>query len=105
MEPQTRPKTTAEVRIYDFNFEAQPEIVNGGAITAVIELSATPTSPPLTIGTPVIDVVGHRVQVQLSGGTSPTRYKLKCIVQLDSGPLRLEMAGVLSVFDFADPNP
>ena len=102
MEPETIPKTAAEVRIYDFNFSAQPEIENGDVITSVDELSATPSG--LTIGTPMIGWDGKRVQAQLSGGTNGTRYLLKCRVVLTGGVKKLEMSGVLSVVDFVLPS-
>lgn len=104
MEPETQEKTVAEVRVYEFNFEAQPEIRNGSVITSVESITVTP-SGELILGTPAIDVAGKKVQVQLSAGVFATsRYLLICIVGLDSGPKRLEMSGVLSMIEFALPS-
>jgi hypothetical protein len=98
----TQAKTVAEVRVYEFNFERQPEIRDSAEmITNVISLTCDPSG--LTIGTPAIATDGKRVQVELSGGTLGTRYLMKMLVELDGGPKRLEMPGVLSVIGFTAP--
>lgn len=104
MEPETQAKTAAEVRVYEFNFSAQPEIRNGAIITSVEAFTVTPPGE-LLFGTPTTDGAGQKVQVQLSAGLLATgRYLLKCIVALDAGPKRLEMSGVLSIIEFALPS-
>lgn len=102
MEPATMTKRPTEVRVYEFNFSKQKEITTGAVITSIVSLASTPSG--LTVGTPAIGTDDVRVQVQLSGGTSGARYLLKCLVELDGGPKRLEMSGVCAVQDVTLPS-
>lgn len=101
MEPETLPKTAAEVRVYEFDFSAQPEIrVGEQTITSVESITVTP-SGELTLGSASIS--GALVQVQISGGVAGTRYLLKVLVHLSGGG-KIEMGAVLSIIAFAKPD-
>ena len=77
---RTSRKRTAEIRDWNFDFSQEPEILAGATISSA---TVTTTGTGLTIGPAVLS--GPTVQVQLSVGTTKTRYPLKCEATLSTG--------------------
>ena len=73
-------KRTAEIRDWNFDFSQEPEILAGATISSA---TVTTTGTALTIGPAVIS--GGTVQVQLTAGTTKTRYPMKCAATLSTG--------------------
>lgn len=97
---KTLPKTTAEIRIYEFPFGMQPEFDAGATIDSIDVIAVTP-SGQLTIGSPTI--VGSSVFLTISGGVNGTRYFIDLKANLNTGA-KLEASGVLSIVDPVIPS-
>lgn len=107
---QVQKKRPEEVRLYDFDFAAQQEIVNGDSITDVLSITvstAVGTSvTALAVGSPTI--TGDKVFFPVEAGTEGVVYRLDIQVKLDriaygSQHVILKESGLLEVFNEDNP--
>lgn len=80
---QTLTKDYEESLQFAFDFSEKEEIQSGDSIASVTSLTATPTG--LTLADEDIDEIAHQVRVTISGGTSSTRYVLRCKILTTNG--------------------
>lgn len=90
--PQLPDKQPAESRLFDFDFAQK--LASGETISTVVSAVAAPSG--LTVG--ATSIVGSKVRVRLSGGTTSTVYKVTVTVTT-SGSNTLETEANLFVFN------
>lgn len=90
--PKLGEKQPAESRLYDFNFAQK--LASGETISTIVSAVSSPSG--LTVGT--TSIVGSKVRVRLSAGTTAVMYKITVTVTT-SGSNTLETEANLFVYN------